>query len=178
MNGISKGLFLGSVAVGSGIALVLGIVIQVMRLTDGSADTILALSALSALPVLYSAIFLMVLNYKAWAAIQDGHARTTPGKAIGFLFIPFFDFYWLFQAIWGLAKDFNAYLQRRSIPSPHLPEGIFLAYCILCFVGWIPIVGLVVGMVNYIFALIMVSGLCDAINAAAKPPLTAPAAIG
>jgi len=178
MGGISKGLFLGSIAVGLGISMVLGIIIQVIRLADGSADTVRALSVLSVVPVLYGAIFMIVLNYKAWAAIQDGHARTTPGKAIGFLFIPFFDFYWVFQAIWGLAKDFNAYLQRNSIPSPRLPEGIFLAYCILCFAAWIPFVALVVGIVNYIFALIMVSGLCDAINAAAKPPLNAPTPIG
>jgi hypothetical protein len=38
--------------------------------------------------------------YRAWKCLQPGGlARTTPGKAIGFLFIPFFNLYWIFQAI-------------------------------------------------------------------------------
>jgi len=38
-------------------------------------------------------IVFMVLVYKMWASIQDGHARTRPESALGFLFIPFFNFY-------------------------------------------------------------------------------------
>jgi hypothetical protein len=166
MNKVSKGLFLGSVGIGFGIATVLVILANV-RIRTGSSQGVLLLFGLSCIPMLYGAIFMVVLWYKSWAAIQDGHARTTPGKAIGFLFIPFFDFYWLFQAVWGLSKDFNAYLQRNSIPAPRLPEGVFLAYCILCFTTWIPILGLVLLVVNCIMALIMVSALCDGINAVA-----------
>ena len=32
----------------------------------------------------------------------------TPGKAVGFLFIPVFGLYWMFVSIWGLGKVFNA----------------------------------------------------------------------
>src|SRR5215472_4189380 len=49
---------------------------------------------------LYGGIALLVLIYQMWQSIQDGHARTTPGKAVGFLFIPFFNLYWMFQAVW------------------------------------------------------------------------------
>jgi uncharacterized membrane protein YdcZ (DUF606 family) len=105
--------------------------------------------------------------------VLGGHARTTPGKAIGFLFIPIFNIYWASQALWGLSKDFNAYLQRNSIPAARLPEGLFLAFCILCFTTWIPVLGLVLLVVNYILALIIVSALCDAINAVAGKPRNA-----
>jgi hypothetical protein len=166
MNKVSKGLFLGSVGVGFGIAAVL-VILATVRMKTGSPQGGLRLIGLSSIPMLYGAIFMVVLWYKSWAAIQDGHARTTPGKAIGFLFIPLFDFYWIFQAVWGLAKDFNAYLQRNSIPAARLPEGLFLAYCILCFTTWIPILGLLTLVVNCIIALLMASALCDGINAVA-----------
>ncbi|HMD84774.1 MAG TPA: hypothetical protein VKO18_08750 [Terriglobia bacterium] len=169
MNRVSKGLFLGSVAIGFGIADVLAIVAKV-RTRTASPQGVLSLIGLSSIPMLYGAIFMAVLWYKSWAAIQDGHARTTPGKAIGFLFIPFFNIYWVFQAAWGLSKDFNAYLQRHSIPAARLPEGLFLAFCILGFTTWIPVVGLVLLIVNYILGLIMVSALCDGINAVAGKP--------
>jgi len=164
MNKVSKGLFLGSVGIGFGIAAVL-LILGTVRMKTGSPLEGLRLVGLSCIPMLYAGIFMIVLWYKSWAAIQDGHARTTPGKAIGFLFIPLFDFYWIFQAVWGLPKDFNAYLQRNSIPAARLPEGLFLAYCIICFLTWIPILGLVLFVVNCIIALIMVSALCDGINA-------------
>jgi len=42
--------------------------------------------------------------YKAWEAIQNGHARTSPGKAVGFLFIPCFSLYWMFPAYWAMPE--------------------------------------------------------------------------
>jgi hypothetical protein len=169
MNRISKGFFLGSIAIGLGIAQAL-FILATVRIKTGSSEAGLGLHGVSYIPMLYGAIVMAVLWYKSWAAIQDGHARTTPGKAIGFLFIPVFNFYWVFQAIWGLPKDFNGYLQRHSISAAALPEGLFLAYCILSFTTWIPTLGLVLGVVNYILGLMMVYALCDAINAVAEKP--------
>ena len=163
---------MGSIGIGLAIADVL-IILANVRIRTGSPEAGLSLIGLSCIPMLYGAICMMVLWYRSWAAIQDGHARTTPGKAIGFLFIPIFNIYWASQALWGLSKDFNAYLQRNSIPAARLPEGLFLAFCILCFTTWIPVLGLVLLVVNYILALIIVSALCDAINAVAGKPRNA-----
>ncbi|MEZ6318999.1 MAG: GYF domain-containing protein [Phycisphaerales bacterium] len=58
------------------------------------------------------------LVYRWWRQIQDGHAQTGPGKAVGFLFIPFFNYYWYFVAFWGLAKDLDAYTERYAISAP------------------------------------------------------------
>ena len=53
-------------------------------------------------PILIAAaVFYFIMLYRLWQTVQDGRARTTPGKAIGFLFIPFFNIYWQFVAIWG-----------------------------------------------------------------------------
>ena len=62
-----------------------------------------------------AAIVGYVILYKAWQAIQDGQPRTTPGKAVGFLFIPFFNVYWMFVAYWGWAKDCNAYISSKGL---------------------------------------------------------------
>lgn len=166
MHKISKGLYMGSVGTDLGIADVL-VITGYVGIRTGFPDGATNLFYLAIVPLVYGWVFMTVLLYKSWDAIQDVHARTTPGKAIGFLFIPFFDFYWVFPAIWGLAKDFNSYLRRKSIYTPVLPEGLFLTYCILSFAGWIPIVGLVVVVVNYFIGLIMVNALCDGINALA-----------
>ena len=61
-----------------------------------------------------------------WAAIQDGYARTTPGKAIGFMFIPFFNIYWMFQAIWGYSKDYNNFSNGMLLRQNLYPKGFFL----------------------------------------------------
>ena len=52
-------------------------------------------------------VFYLMLLYKLWCVVQDGRAQTTPGQAVGFLFIPCFNIYWQFVSFWGLAKDLN-----------------------------------------------------------------------
>lgn len=37
-----------------------------------------------------------LLHYKIWCSVDPDKAATTPGKAIGFIFIPFYNFYWAF----------------------------------------------------------------------------------
>lgn len=77
-------------------------------------------------------ILKMMLFYRAWGSLQAGGARTTPGKAIGMLFIPFFNLYWMFVVYVGLAKDWNRI--RVNHPNlagaPSLNAGIALTYCI------------------------------------------------
>ena len=45
-------------------------------------------------------IWLMVLSYiyiyRMWWMLPASYARTTPGKAVGFCFIPFYNFYFVF----------------------------------------------------------------------------------
>jgi hypothetical protein len=60
-----------------------------------------------------AAILQYIMHYKFWQIVQDGFASTTPGKAIGFLFIPYFNFYWIFRSIYGLAIDLNRYIDRH-----------------------------------------------------------------
>ena len=119
---------------------------------------------------IYLAVVQCLFIYKAWASIQDGHVRSGPCQALGFLFIPLFNFYWIFQAIWGFAVDFNKYIARTNVNSaPKLPESLFLTYCILYLVSIIPFVNIVTGIANYIIAAILINKTCDAVNALPSP---------
>jgi hypothetical protein len=98
------------------------------------------------------AVIYLSLVYKMWASIQDGNARMSPGKAIGFLFIPLFQVFWFFQVWWGFSKDYNNYRRRHSLQ-------ILLA--------WIPFLGLAGLIADWILFLVIVSSVCDAVNALA-----------
>ena len=75
-------------------------------------------------------ILWFMLLYRYWKIIQDGKPRTTAGKAVGFCFIPLFNFYWMYVALVGLAKDMNTYCRERKIPAK-VNEGLALASYIL-----------------------------------------------
>ena len=63
-------------------------------------------------------VLLCLFLHKSWSLVQDGKATTTPGMAVGLLFVPLFNLYWLFVAFYGLACELNrvagdANLSRR-----------------------------------------------------------------
>ena len=119
-----------------------------------------------ALFMIYSVVTYLMLLYKAWAAIQDGQARTTPGKAVGFCFIPFFNLYWMFQAFYGFGVDYNRYAERHSLPA-RLPEGLFLAYPILLLGSSLPLINILATLPMFVVLVLVVLKFCDAINAVA-----------
>jgi len=89
------------------------------------------------------AIFVMtlILLYRSWAVIQGGKPRTTPGKAVGYCFIPFFSCIWIFHAIVGLVTDMNGYRRRFGLKSVQ-PLGTGLAIVISIVALLWPILGL------------------------------------
>ena len=59
-------------------------------------------------------VFFLIMLWQAWAAVQAFDAKTTPGRAVGFLFIPFYNFYWVFVAYWELARTLDRALRARG----------------------------------------------------------------
>lgn len=51
--------------------------------------------------LLVAVVYPLVLLAKMWGAIQDGSARTTPGKAVGFFIYTFFQSLLGFQCVGG-----------------------------------------------------------------------------
>ena len=176
---VSKGMFLALIGGGYAVAIVLMIVAMIAMIGGAAAaqnagngqDSAAVNAAVAggmgmmmlAMACLWvPLIAFLVLLYKAWSAIQDGQVRTTPGKAVGFLFIPFYNFYWMFPAIWGWAQDYNGYTTRHGIAREEMSEGLFLAYLISSLV-FVP--------AALVLMFIVVAKMCDGVNtiANAKP---------
>jgi len=123
---------------------------------------------------LYAVIVFFVLLYKMWKIVPLELARTTPGKAVGFLFIPIFNFYWVFPAIWGWTKDFNNFLRQRQIDSQHVSESMGLAIAVFWVIGGlvgtisgfagVPAIGWIVGFPNLILIPVFIYKVCTVLN--------------
>lgn len=123
----------------------------------GIAQTLgLVLIFAAPLCIFFSFIIFYIYVYRGWRCLQAGSPRTTPGQAIGFLFIPFFNIYWAFQAFNGFAQDWNrivsGYDDLRD--APRMNETVFLMFCI----------GLFVPGLSLVMIFPMMSNLCKGIN--------------
>ena len=117
-----------------------------------------------------SAVFGCLLLHRLWSAVQDGRAETTAGKAVGFLCIPFFNFYWQFVAIWGLAKDLNRYAREHSITAPQANEKLALIGCILSCCAVVPCLGLLALFPAGVISVLAMKGMCDTARAIIEGP--------
>lgn len=111
------------------------------------------------------AVVLGIAVHRSWAALPPEHARTTPGRAVGLLFVPFFNLYWVFQAFHGFAQDYNRYVEGRDRAVPRLSEGLYLAFCIVAVLSAIPYVGVLGGLVNLVLVGLVLSQSCEAVTA-------------
>jgi hypothetical protein len=87
-----------------------------------------------------SAVLQCVLLYRFWSLIQDGSARTSPGYAVGFCFIPIFHLYWNYIAYVGLAQDMNLYCQQRNIPARLVNKTLALVWFFLFLLSHLVII--------------------------------------
>jgi hypothetical protein len=121
----------------------------------------LVLGAAGGFVALTAGVFMIVcsckFNYRCWMLVSDGKARTTPGQAVGFMFIPLFNLYWQFVAYWGLTLEMNRVIDEYQIPAPRPNPQLMLWYLILGLCGIIPFIGplasiasLVVGLMAFL----------------------------
>ena len=126
---------------------------------------------INGIPTILAPILLIVglvswcmLLYQLWKLIPAHIARTTPGKAVGFQFIPIFWYYWFFVAYWGLSKDMNETLRQRKTQY-RVSEGLGLTYALVSVVsatiGFFPGVGLLAGFVSLVFCIFFTKSVKD-----------------
>ncbi|MBN2664465.1 MAG: FHA domain-containing protein [Bacteroidales bacterium] len=72
-------------------------------------------SIISSLLLLTSLVLHLIMLYRAWDNIKDANftISSTPQKAVGFLFIPFFNLYWMFIAYYNLFKETNRFTNSK-----------------------------------------------------------------
>ena len=129
----------------------------------------IAVMGLGGVTLLIAMILSFIYLYRAWFILQPGGAQTTPGKAVGFCFFPFFNLYWIFVAYHGWSKDWNRIRASHSNLA-HLPgvaEGLFLAGPICMLASIIPLIGLLAALAYPIIFMIMVAQMCKVVNAMA-----------
>ena len=135
ISNASYGLLTGLV-IGAIVLYLVGLVLLAKDAATGAAGAAgtlgLGALALGGGVLVFGSIVSLIYLHRAWKSLQFGMPRCTPGKAVGFLFIPFFNLYWIFVAYYGLAQDWNRI--RGTFPNlataPRLSEGVFLTYCI------------------------------------------------
>lgn len=84
-------------------------------------------------------IVAIVWLHQAWSTVPPEYQSTTPGKAIGLLFVPFFNFYWIFRVYPELSKIFNKILDDKNCPQ-HVSAaayGVGLAACIMALIPYL-----------------------------------------
>lgn len=166
---LSKPFYLASLIACFAASIILALLIFAALASDshGDEEVAIVLAVLLFIPMVCSTVVMAVLIHKMWSSIQDGAPRTTPGKAVGVLFIPLSNYYWVFQALWGWTRDFNAYTVAKTLRAPRMPEGLARAICILAVVSIIPFVGIATSIANVILMTIFVSRVCHGVNAIA-----------
>jgi len=110
------------------------------------------------LPITVPAIVLScIVHYKCWKVVPKEIARTTPGKAIGFLFIPFFNFYWAFVSYMGLAEDLNKAKGGKNYRGLGIAIAIF--FILSWTITWIPFVSTLLEIPSFILWVIYTKGV-------------------
>jgi hypothetical protein len=74
-------------------------------------------------------VILLIFTHHLWKKIQDGMTRITPGKAVGYLFIPIFGVGWMFRVWAGFAGDLNKFRERHGLEG-RASSGITLTFSI------------------------------------------------
>jgi hypothetical protein len=86
-------------------------------------------------------IVFLIWLYQTWDTIPVEYRNATPGQAVGFLFIPFFNFYWIFRAIPGLSGAIEKALHAQN-PQTRISTGetVGIIFCIFSILNAVPFV--------------------------------------
>lgn len=108
--------------------------------TQDLSEILMAFSLFVGLPTLVLfCVFSAVYIHQAWTFVPEQQRTSSPGMMVGLLFIPVFNFIWLFFAVPGLSSATN----RLVLPYetiPRAPQGLGVAFCLafpLAFI-WSP----------------------------------------
>ncbi|PKP30177.1 MAG: hypothetical protein CVU00_13900 [Bacteroidetes bacterium HGW-Bacteroidetes-17] len=106
--------------------------------------------------LLIAQIYFLIILHRVWQFSINESKRLnlvptikTPGQAIGYLFIPFYNFYWLFLAYGKISGDLNAIAKVKNVPKC-MSGGLGITISILCIVNLIPFVGYFTSLISLI----------------------------
>jgi len=132
------------------VLLALGLV----RYNYGSRGLGIIMVGLGLILLIISMIIFYIRLFQIWRFIINTSPSAglkpsveTPARAVGYLFIPLFNLYWIFLAVGRLPRDLNALAKYLGIPG-RVYSGIGLAIAIITIISMIPFIGGVTGAAN------------------------------
>lgn len=112
-------------------------------------------------------VLFTIWMHRAWLSIPTPHRPFTPAQATGFLFLPCFNLYWIFQAIPGLSQILGQVLRTRNPGTePRTGYSVGLAACITAI---IPCTTLVIAPVLLALWVVMANRARNQLLAATQP---------
>ncbi len=103
----------------------------------------------------FSVVWLNLLHGKMPKLRQDDPSA---GKAIGFMFIPFFNIYWIFFTLTRVVKRIDEQRAMRGLqPSAAAVPAIMV--CVFTVLSCIPILGIVTALLNYMIVVPLLATL-------------------
>jgi hypothetical protein len=147
------------------VPILLGILATVVLTWWGLTDrAVRELLAVSWAPSLLAVAALLVLVYRSWSCLPREEARMSPGTAVGLLFVPVFNLFWMFQVWYGFAVDYNRTLRARQYPLHPLPGWLYLSFCVGALLSLVPVVNFVVVPFQLALLILVVVVTCRAVN--------------
>ena len=119
-------IFLAAVIPPTALFLIIAAILESQQLKPDATFVLLGIivAIVDVVFLVLTVVFGLRILHKLWSLIPTHKARTTPGKAVGFLFIPLFSLYWTFVATYGLARALNAETGRKSVS-----EAVSFIFC-------------------------------------------------
>lgn len=138
------------------VSLFVSLVLVIMMILSGLDEGAYVVVLLGALASLAFGILFTVkwckLHYRHWrvAIEQTGFNEFSAGEAVGFLFIPLFNLYWMFRAYVTLSELlYKAGMQPKySGRTPLINTGTSRTLCVLNIFTIVPYVGALLSLVN------------------------------
>jgi hypothetical protein len=138
------------------------------------------LALLFFVPAILALVFSAILHHDCWKAIPAGFARMTPGKAVGYLFIPFFGLYWFFPSVGGLGSDCAALAKAKGFRGYENLGGLGLALatlmCVESVLGCVPVLGLLISIAEFVLWLLFYRSVTKLLNGLSVAMPAAPSA--
>ena len=111
------------------------------------------------LGLLVSTVYWAMILYRLWKFVITELSKSgltpsvgSPGTAVGRLFIPVYNFYWIFICFRGLSRDLTTLASKRGI-SAKLSTGFATTVCIFCICGCVPFINFIAAPITTIIFL-------------------------
>jgi hypothetical protein len=158
-----KWLYLGAL-VGSIVFYGAGVGLADTADDNGAAGLIGGIAIFAAVGFFFARYILaLVWLHKSWSAIPPEFRMNrsgrviTPGQAVGYMFIPFYNLYWIFAANLGMCDAID-YALHASGSHERAPRGMVMAACV-CQV--IPYVNILIAPFLWFFSMLSIDRAKD-----------------